>query len=189
MLQTAELSLIDSGNSDEAAEDFFASMRSDWMFFAQKKMVPLPRLRAFYSFGEGLEAAFDERLKTVQPVRSAATVSAFRVTYQSLDTSQDEGLLTTAFAYSGFRQGKFSFTTYDVSNAMATLIPEASVLDGYPWTWGSGTGAWVRPWPIQIFAGDLYEVQAYWNGNLLATACLRASSDGTRLSPATGCVA
>lgn len=186
----AEYTLISTGKSVDVAESFFTGLRDDWVLFSHEKLLPASRLQTFYSFVGQLEAAYDEQIYV--PKSTTATISDFQVSYQPLDSTQGSGLMTVAFSYAHFpdyKHGKFSLQTYQIDRDDVEILLQSSVLDGYPWTWGTtGSGSWQRPWPLEIFPGDVYEVEAYVDGNLLAHACLKASSSGTTLEPSTKCL-
>jgi hypothetical protein len=152
----------------QSIEDFFASLRNDEAYFARSS-VPPDRWQPFYRRAESMEASLDATYRPRPGPQGTAAISGLRVTYENIDPGGHQGLIRLHFAYTGFRKGIFSLRTYADQDGQYELLEASSATRTDAWSWHNGTGS--RTWyvPLTVGTGDSYQVELYWNGNLLAT--------------------
>jgi len=151
----------------QSIEDFFASLRDDEAYFA-RSTVPPDRWQPFYTRAEIMEASLDARYQPLPGPRGTAAISRLRVTYDNIDPSGRQGLIRLHFSYTGFRKGIFSLRTYDDHDGQYELLEASSATRTDTWSWHNGSGSFTWYVPLTVSKGDSYQVELYWNGNLLA---------------------
>jgi hypothetical protein len=156
----------------QSIEDFFASLRNDEAYFARSTVSP-DRWRPFYTRAESMEASLDARYQPLPGPRGTAAISHLRVTYDNIDPSGGQGLIRLHFSYTGFRKGIFSLRTYDDHDGQYELLEASSATRTDAWSWHNGSG--LKTWyvPLTVSKGDSYQVELYWNGNLLAREAVK----------------
>jgi hypothetical protein len=153
----------------QSIEDFFASLRDDQAYFSRTGL-PQARWRPFYARAEGMEASLDALYQPTSGPRGTAALGGLRVTYYDIDPSGSQGLIRLHFLYAGFRKGIFSMRTYDDHNGQYELLEASSATRTDDWSWHSVGGSFTWYVPLTVTTGDKYQVELYWNGNLLARA-------------------
>jgi hypothetical protein len=155
-------------------EQFFSSLRNDRAYFSATGVAPA-RWKAFYARAGSIEASLDAIGEPAPGPRGQATVSSVTAKYYDLDPAYDQGVVGLSFDYSGFtKPGVFTFRTYDVSNGQYELVEGSSVISDN-WSFGNGIGSFTWYVPLMVSSGNTYQIELYWNGNLLATAPVHVS--------------
>jgi tetratricopeptide (TPR) repeat protein len=157
---------LNQGRTAQFREAFFASLRHDEAYFA-RSTVPPDRWQPFYTRAESMEASLDALLQPLSGPRGTAAISRLRVTYDNIDPTGGRGLIRLHFSYTGFRKGILSLRTYDDHDGQYELLEASSATRTDRGSWhGSGLKTWYVP--LMVSKGDSYQVELYWNGNLLA---------------------
>ncbi len=150
-------------------ETFFSSLRDDRAYFSATG-VAAARWKDFYARVVSIEASLDAIGEPAPGPRGHAAVYYVTAKYYDLDPLYGQGLVGLSFAYSGFtKPGVFSFRTYSDDNGQYQLLEGSSVTRADKWSFGNGTGSFTWYVPLMVSPGYRYQIELYWNGNLLAS--------------------
>jgi len=157
----------------QTIDTFFVSLRDDRAYFSSVG-VPRSRWQPFYGSAESMEASLDAIYSVEPGPRGNAAISDLNAKYYDLANfgrTSSEGLVYLHFDYRGFsKSGVFSLRTYSDVDGQYQLLAMSSATRTDQWSWGNGRGSFNSYVPLSVSRGYTYNVELYWNGNMLASA-------------------
>ena len=165
---TTAVDRLDKGDTG-AVEAFFAVLRNDGAYFQRTGMAKA-RWQPFYARAQEIEASFDALGTAAPGTGGRAAISGLSIKYYNIDKVGQQGIVRFRFTYHGFsKPGIFSLRTYQESAGNYSLVDAASVPRMTNWPWGNGSGSYTSYVPLNVYTGDTYHIEFYWNGNLLVS--------------------